>query len=96
MGIAAFKQFYAGKKIFLTGHTGFKGSWLLAWLKNLNCVVKGYSLAPENENSLYNVLNGDAICKTVSREIRNRGKLKGDSFLNRKKTKKNFKTLKSI
>ncbi|MEQ1798588.1 MAG: CDP-glucose 4,6-dehydratase [Lacibacter sp.] len=76
MEIEQFKQFYAGKKVFLTGHTGFKGSWLVSWLKQLNCEVKGYSLAPEHENSLYNVLNGDALCESVIDDIRNREKLK--------------------
>lgn len=76
MGIEEFKQFYAGKKVFLTGHTGFKGSWLLSWLKKLRCEVKGYSLAPELGNSLYNVLNGDTLCESVISDIRNREKLK--------------------
>lgn len=76
MGIAAFKQFYAGKKVFLTGHTGFKGSWLLSWLKKLDCEVKGYALGAEHENSLYKVLNGDTLCTSVIADIRNREKLK--------------------
>lgn len=76
MGIATFKQFYAGKKVFLTGHTGFKGSWLLAWLNSFNCIVKGYSLAPEPGNCLYHVLNGDTLCESVISDIRSREKLK--------------------
>ncbi len=75
MEIERFKQFYAGKKVFLTGHTGFKGSWLLSWLKSLDCVVKGYSLAPEAGNSLYHVLNGDALCESVIGDVLKREKL---------------------
>lgn len=39
--------FYRRKKVFLTGHTGFKGSWLATWLKTLGANVTGYALAPE-------------------------------------------------
>lgn len=49
-------NFYSNKKIFITGHTGFKGSWLLCWLNSLGAVVKGYSLAPEQENCLFNLV----------------------------------------
>jgi CDP-glucose 4,6-dehydratase len=46
------KNFWRGRKIFLTGHTGFKGCWLLVWLKTLGADVFGYSLNPR-EPSLY-------------------------------------------
>ncbi|MFH7321194.1 CDP-glucose 4,6-dehydratase [Desulfurivibrio sp. D14AmB] len=52
-----FKDIYAGKKIFLTGHTGFKGSWLAFWLTQLGAEVTGYSLAPETEPNHFGVLN---------------------------------------
>ena len=78
MEIETFEQFYAGKKVFLTGHTGFKGSWLLRWLASLNCVVKGYSLAAETENSLYSILDGDSICESVICDIRDRERLKSE------------------
>lgn len=38
--------FWHGKKVFLTGHTGFKGSWLTLWLNSLGAEIKGYALAP--------------------------------------------------
>ncbi len=41
------KDCYAGKKVWLTGHTGFKGGWLLTWLQQLGAQVSGYALAPE-------------------------------------------------
>jgi CDP-glucose 4,6-dehydratase len=53
---------FKGKRVFLTGHTGFKGSWLLQILNQLGAVVKGYALAPENENDLYNQIQGDDLC----------------------------------
>ena len=52
---------YKGKKVFLTGHTGFKGSWMLAWLQQLGADVKGYALATENDYDLYNAINGNSI-----------------------------------
>lgn len=40
------KSFWQGKSVFLTGHTGFKGSWLTLWLSQLGAKVSGYSLDP--------------------------------------------------
>ncbi|MVT07435.1 CDP-glucose 4,6-dehydratase [Chitinophaga tropicalis] len=64
-----FTETYKGKKIFLTGHTGFKGSWLLVWLHQLGAKVKGYSLAPEKADDLYHQLNGDSLCESVIADI---------------------------
>ncbi|MCO4753999.1 MAG: CDP-glucose 4,6-dehydratase [Bacteriovoracaceae bacterium] len=48
-----FSGVYEGKKVFLTGHTGFKGSWMMAWLEAMGAEVCGYSLeAPTNPNHL--------------------------------------------
>jgi CDP-glucose 4,6-dehydratase len=46
-------SFWAGKKVFLTGHTGFKGSWLAMWLKNLGVQLTGFSLPPPTQPSLF-------------------------------------------
>ena len=46
------KKFYSNKRIFITGHTGFKGAWLSIILSYLNAKIYGYSLAPE-KNSLF-------------------------------------------
>ena len=51
------KEFWQGRKVFLTGHTGFKGSWLVLWLQRLGAQVAGYALAPHTMPSLYNVAN---------------------------------------
>jgi len=50
---------YQGKKVFITGHTGFKGSWLTYWLRNLGAEVVGYSLAPETSPNHFELLNLD-------------------------------------
>jgi len=50
-------DFWQSKKVFITGHTGFKGSWLTLWLVNLGAQVYGYSLAEERKDSVL----GDAI-----------------------------------
>jgi CDP-glucose 4,6-dehydratase len=68
-------QYYKGKRIFLTGHTGFKGSWLLYWLHLLGAEVKGYSLAPENEFDLFHSIQGSRLCDSVIADIRDRDRL---------------------
>lgn len=69
------KDTYSGKKVFLTGHTGFKGSWLLQWLHLLNADVRGYSLAPENEIDLYHLIGGNEICESVIGDVGDKEKL---------------------
>lgn len=64
------KNCYSGKKVFLTGHTGFKGSWFLQLLNILGAEVMGYALKPENSNDLYNLINGDQLCNSVIADIR--------------------------
>ena len=56
------KQFWAGKRVYLTGHTGFKGGWLAVWLTSLGATVKGYSLdAPTNPSLFVCAEIGDLI-----------------------------------
>lgn len=55
-------SFYKGKKVLLTGHTGFKGAWMLMLLKELGAKVYGMSL-PAAENALYNLINGVDLCE---------------------------------
>ncbi|MDA9746546.1 hypothetical protein N9V09_03945, partial [Prochlorococcus sp. AH-736-K20] len=52
-------RFWKGKKVLLTGHTGFKGSWLLLWLLKIGANVKGFSLVPKNDNDLFNLIKSD-------------------------------------
>jgi CDP-glucose 4,6-dehydratase len=46
-------DFYAGKRVFVTGHTGFKGGWLALWLHSLGAIVHGYSTDPQTRPSLF-------------------------------------------
>lgn len=52
---AAFGGFYSGKRVLVTGHTGFKGSWLSLWLRELEADVIGYSLDPSTNPSHFEV-----------------------------------------
>ncbi len=70
-----FEATYKGKKVLLTGHTGFKGSWMLLWLHTAGSIIKGYALTPDSENSLYNMIGGDNLCDSVIDDIRNKEKL---------------------
>lgn len=56
------KDFFKNKKVVLTGHTGFKGAWMLQVLHAFGAEVKGIALAPEHNNDLYNLINGDELC----------------------------------
>jgi CDP-glucose 4,6-dehydratase len=78
MVITTLKEFYKGKKVFLTGHTGFKGSWLLLWLKQMGCVVKGFSLPPNDEQSLFNIFGGNSLCNSIFGDIRDKELLKAE------------------
>lgn len=55
--ITSLQNFYKGKRVFITGHTGFKGAWLAFWLKELGADVVGYALEPEYKKSLFELLD---------------------------------------
>jgi len=63
---------YSEKKVFVTGHTGFKGSWMIQILSMLGAKVKGYALAPETELNLFNELSGAEICESEINDLRNK------------------------
>ena len=69
-----FADIYNNKKVLVTGHTGFKGSWLCLWLKNMGAHVTGYALEPETEPNHYNLLN--LGISSVIGDIRNFKKVK--------------------
>lgn len=79
MDISYLQRTYSGKRVFLTGHTGFKGAWMLQVLNWLGADVKGYSLAPENDFDLYNEIGGDASCfESITADILDLHKLRGE------------------
>ncbi len=70
------ENLYSGKRVFVTGHTGFKGSWLIKILSDFGADIKGYALAPENRTNLYTEINGGSLCDSVINDLRDRVKLK--------------------
>ncbi|RCX16883.1 CDP-glucose 4,6-dehydratase [Anaerobacterium chartisolvens] len=70
------KHFWKGKKVFLTGHTGFKGSWLSSLLLDAGADVTGYSLAPCTKDSLFELLNLSRHINSVTGDIRDLDALK--------------------
>jgi len=70
--IDALRSFYKDKHVFLTGHTGFKGSWMLALLEYLGAKVTGYALDPLHQQDLYNSIKGDCLCDSHIADIRDR------------------------
>ncbi|MSN24630.1 MAG: CDP-glucose 4,6-dehydratase [Geobacter sp.] len=63
-------DFWRGKKIFLTGHTGFKGSWLCLWLNSLGAQVTGYALEPPTDPSLFGLARIDELVTSVIADVR--------------------------
>jgi CDP-glucose 4,6-dehydratase len=69
-------DFWSGKRVFLTGHSGFKGSWTALWLQSLGAVVKGYSLVPPTRPALFFEANvGDDMISEIG-NINDLGALK--------------------
>jgi len=54
------REFWRNRRVFLTGHTGFKGAWMNLWLQSLGAKVTGYALAPHTEPSMYALVSGGA------------------------------------
>ena len=64
-------NFWKDKKVYLTGHTGFKGSWLSLWLQNMGALVKGYSLDVNTKPALFSQANVAEEMKSEIGDIRN-------------------------
>jgi CDP-glucose 4,6-dehydratase len=67
--------FWQGKRVLLTGHTGFKGSWLSLWLQSMGAQVTGYALAPPTNPSLFDIAEVAQGMTSVIGDIRDIAKL---------------------
>ena len=68
-------SFWEGKRVLLTGHTGFKGSWFAIWLQRLGAEVIGISLPPVTEPSLFTLADVESTCQSHYCDIRDAGAL---------------------
>ena len=69
--------FWKGRRVFVTGHTGFKGGWLVAMLRHLGARTYGYALAPDTQPSLFDAANVAGMCNHLIADIRDAGALAG-------------------
>ncbi|HEY0432511.1 MAG TPA: CDP-glucose 4,6-dehydratase [Chitinophagaceae bacterium] len=75
---ASLQSYYRDKKVFVTGHTGFKGSWLTATLNKLGATVKGYALAPLYAGGLFELITARIDCENVEADIRDLARLQSE------------------
>lgn len=77
-GMAVNPEFWRGKRVFLTGHTGFKGGWLSLWLQSMGAEVHGYALAPPTETNLFTVAEvNKCMASSEIADIRDADNLRG-------------------
>lgn len=69
-GLSGMLDFYKGKKVFVTGHTGFKGAWLCRMLVNAGAQVTGYALAPPTQPNLFSLSGVEKEIKSILGDIR--------------------------
>lgn len=70
------KHFWVNKNVLITGHTGFKGSWLCLWLSSLGAKVTGYSLQAPTKPSLYALCSIDSMITSIIADIRDKDKIR--------------------
>lgn len=70
------KKFYAGKNVLITGHTGFKGSWLSQWLLDMGAQVTGFALPPLQADDHFNLLGLSARLRHIEGDIRDAAMVK--------------------
>ncbi len=68
-------KFWRGKRVLVTGHTGFKGAWLTMWLHSMGAKVYGYALKPPTVPSLFDDCRLDKLCSSTIGDIRDLRKL---------------------
>ncbi len=69
------RAFWAGRRVFLTGHTGFKGSWAIALLRELGAEVTGFALPPPTSPALFDLIDGETLCVDRRGDIRDQAAL---------------------
>ncbi len=74
--MVTFENAYQGKRVLITGHTGFKGSWLTVWLLQLGACVAGYALAPPTEPSLFDSCRLGERIENIEADVRDRERLR--------------------
>ena len=64
------KDFWNNKRVLVTGHTGFKGTWLIQWLKLMGAQIAGYALSPPTSPSLFELMRASKNIISVEGDIR--------------------------
>lgn len=75
-GMGVKRDFWSGRRVFVTGHTGFKGSWLCLWLQRLGADVTGYALAPATLPNLFETASVAQGMRSVIGDIRDAAALR--------------------
>src|SRR5215475_6817537 len=74
--VKANPAFWRGRRVLLTGHTGFKGAWLVFWLARMGAKVTALSLPPNQSPSLWNEIETDTSIRSIFADVRDVGALK--------------------
>ncbi|MGG1664107.1 CDP-glucose 4,6-dehydratase [Brevibacillus sp. NRS-1366] len=77
------KTFWKNKKVFITGHTGFKGSWLCLWLHSLGANITGFSLSPPTTPNLFELCRIDSLVCSIIGDVRSKDSVQ-EALLNAK------------
>jgi CDP-glucose 4,6-dehydratase len=76
-GVVSDRRFWRGKKVLLTGHTGFKGAWLALWLRELGATTAGFALAPDTQPSLFGAAGVERALEHKIGDVRDPAALQG-------------------
>ncbi|MBT7944183.1 MAG: CDP-glucose 4,6-dehydratase [Alphaproteobacteria bacterium] len=76
MSVAFDPSFWEGRRVLITGHTGFKGSWLTFWLSRMNAQTKGIALEPDTTPNMFDAVGIGALCQHVVGDINDEAPLR--------------------